>query len=278
MKKLLIISLLIVPIIGLSQIKLAKPEDFRAFSNSRTLVVSHEDPFSNYNDVIKENLKLFWEITNHEFIPFKEFKTKKNNRKYSFIILTEAKRESQGREYIYNILNLILGGRASSLDKMSDLGSVPLSYLNVPEESYIYKIGGMLQFMQYYVRYNLKYPKSDIKKLIRENANEISSKELWLLKEELAQDINSIEKIKKIYPYSCRIVTKDDIKKAIENKNDKVIFLHKVGPESTINGGECWKFIISAGDGRPVYFSRHEIDREHPDAFLLNDFKKLGKR
>ncbi len=276
MKKLLILLLLIPPLPGLSQIKLAKPGDFESFKKTKTLIVSHEDIFSDFNNVLIENLKLFWNITDYEFIPFKEFKTKNNSTNLSFIILTDAKREVKGREYTYNILNLILGGRAANLDKMPDLGSVPLSYLNVPEESYLYKIGGLLQFMQYYVRTNLMHPKSDFKKLIRENANEIPSKELWLIKEELATNVNTLEKIKKTYPHSCKIVTKEEIEKAIENRNDKVIFLHKVGPEGTIKGGECWKFIISAGDGRPLYFERDEIDNNNPDAFLQEDFKKIA--
>lgn len=278
MKKILILIMILIPISGYNQINLAKPEDFNRFLETKTLVVSHEDIFSDFNNVIKRNLEMFWDITEYDFIPFKEFGIKKNNNNFSFIILTDARREANGKEYIYNILNLILGGRTETLDDMPDLGSVPLSYLNVPEESYLYKIGGMLQFMQYYVKANISNPKSDIKKLIKSNSNAIPQKELWIVKEELDKDVNTIEKIRSVYPYACRIVEKKDIEQAIYNKNDKVIYLHKVGPEGTINGGECWKFIISAGDGRPMYFDRHQIDKDNPDAILKEDFIRLGKK
>jgi hypothetical protein len=69
----LLVLIILIPAFTQSQIRLAKAEDYKAFIITKTLIVSHEDIFSEFNKVIKENLALFWEITDYEFIPFSEF-------------------------------------------------------------------------------------------------------------------------------------------------------------------------------------------------------------
>ena len=72
--------------------------------------------------------------------------------------------------------------------------------------------------------------------------------------------------------------TKDRIQKAIDESNPKVAFLHKVGPEGTAGDGAlCLKFILTAKDGKPLYFDNHKISSSKPDAFLLDDFKNIAK-
>lgn len=257
------------------QINYAKESDYKDFMKTKTMIVLDNNPFSFYNETIKNTVKSLWEITPYEIITTKEFNIKKNNKSFSFLILTDAVMEQKGVSMQYKILNLIMGGKARSLNEMPDLGSVPLSNSDEEEDNYLYKVGGILQFMQFFVRYNLNNPNTDIFKLVKNIEGNIGNKEIWLLKNEVADEANSIEKIKKYYSGIVKFVATEEISDAIARKDPKVVFLHKIG--STDKSGICWKFLINAENGKPIYFDQHKIDNNNPDAFTLEDFKKIKK-
>lgn len=277
MKKLFFIILLSFLVFRLSaQINFANSSEIKSFLKSKTYVVLDEDPFSSFNETIKACMPEFWTITPYEFITAAEFDKKKTNSAYSFIMLSEAEQKEDGVVCRYNFLNFILGG-SSDLNKMPDLGSVPLSYVDVEEDNYLYKLGGILLFMQSHVKYFSEH--SNIKPTLinKDSGTDIKTKELWLLKEELPANFNTIEKIKIVYPYTVKLVTKEEIKKAIEDKNPNVVYLHKVGPEGNIAGGKCWKFLVTANDGEVLYYDGQKVDANNPDAFLEKDFKAIAK-
>jgi hypothetical protein len=272
MKRIIILSTLLIVSFQLSaQIN---------FANSTvkiSLVVLDEDPAAaSFNDELKACVTKFWTLTPYEFITTAQFDAKKNSKSYSFIMLSEAEQTEKGVACKYNFLNLVLGG-TSDINKMPDLGSVPLSYVDVDEVSYLYKIGGLLLFMQTHVKYTNDHPGAKLALTNKDSGTDIKTKELWLIKEELPANFNTLEKIKTVYPYTVKLVSKDDIKKAIDDKNPKVVYLHKVGPEGTMSGGKCWKFLITANDGEVLYYDGQTIDGSNPDAFLEKDFKAIAK-
>jgi hypothetical protein len=251
----------------------AKEGDFKAFMQSKTLVVLNNTMLSEYNESIMTVVKNLWKITPFEFISQKEFETKKSNKAFSFLILSDATLEQKEVVMRYNILNLVLGGKAKTLNEMIDLGSVPLSYADEEENTYFYKIGGILQFMQYFVNYNLNHPNTDFIKMIRSLNGDISRKELLLLKNDMDVDVNSIEKIKTIFSGKIRFVNTENISAAITEKSADCVFLHKIG--NNIKGRLCWKILFNAKTGEPLYFNYYLIDKKHPDAFTAEDFSKL---
>ena len=88
------------------------------------------------------------------------------------------------------------------MNSMPDLGSAPLNYAsesNDDEDEYLYKLGGILRFFQYYINYNLSNPGSDIKAVVKSNKSKLIGKELWLLKSDMAEEVNSTEKISKYF-------------------------------------------------------------------------------
>ena len=277
MKKFIIVIALSILAFKLSaQINFANETEIKTFLKSKTLVVLDGNPTSTYNETIKEMMKKFWTITPYDFISIEKFDEKKTDKAFSFIMLSDAEQTEDGVKCSYNFLNFILGGKAS-LTNMADLGSVPLSYSEVDESNYLYKIGGILIFMQAHVKYASEHP-TIVPKLVNKNSGiDLKNKELWLLKEELPSDFNTIEKIKTVYHYKVKLVTKEDIKKAIDDKNPDVVYLHKVGPQGTIKGGKCWKFIVTAKEGEVLYYDGHTIDETHPDAFLQKDLKNISK-
>jgi hypothetical protein len=264
-----------------SQVKQATIEEYNHFLHTTTLVVKDDKELSFFNDILRDNLKKFWHITPYSFIQSRTFKTQMKDEDFSFIILSDAVYNNTK----YNVLNLVLANKnAKDLNSLHDIGSVPLSSSDADEDTYLYKLGGVLQFMQYLVTYKIAHPEANLLKLIINSSGDFTGKELWLLKEEVSQEINSEAKVKNLQSSDLksvipiiRFVTQDDIKKAIDERNEKVAFLHKVGPGEDAKSGICWIFIVSAKDGSLLYSSSHKITSSEPDALLKSDIQKMSQ-
>ena len=72
-------------------------------------------------------------------------------------------------------------------------------------------------------------------------------------------------------------MSRDDIKAAIDNKDENVVFVHKVGPEGAKRKARCFNTIVGAADAQLYYFSWHMISDKNPEGLTLKDFKKLAK-
>lgn len=265
-----------------SQTQFADETQLKSFLGTTTYVVLEDTPFSVFNSVVEEKMKKLWSITPYKVVKADEFIIMSKNPKNSFIYISLAQLTQNGKAdntNIYNILNLVLGDKSGNINKMPDLGSVPLSFEEDEEEAYGYKIGGILMAMQYYVNDKIKHPNDKIEDLAKKNIGEIKKKELWLLASDLGEELNTLEKIKKIYPFPVKLVSEDEIEKAIDQKRPNVAFLHKIAPVELKKNGtsQCWNFIISTEEGKPLYFDQHKIENIHSSGLLIEDFKNFAK-
>jgi hypothetical protein len=278
MKKLLVLIVLVAAFFCLNaQIKVADNAYVDAFLKSKTYIVLDENPFSVLNSFLDSSMKVMWKITPYEVITTDQFEQKMGDSKSSFMYVSLAQ-FSKTESFDYLVLNLSMGDASKNLNSLHDLCVIPMAYEDVDEESYDYKFAAFIKFAQYFIKYSEQNPGKDIKQVVKENQSELKNYELWLTAADLATDANSIAKISKVYPYPVKIVTQDDIQKAIDESNPKVAFLHKVGPEGTAGDGAlCLKFILTAKEGKPLYFDNHKISSSKPDAFLLDDFKNMAK-
>ena len=264
-----------------SQDYLPTREDINAFFTTKTLVVLPNNPLLEYNYVIKTVMKQEWEITDYDFISFKEFEEKRFDPKYSFLYMTQVSFEHDKTDAKYRFIHLSLGGDYFRMNQMPDIASVPVAYYNVEEENYGYKLGILVRFIQNHAKLIQERPEivsANVFKHYNNNIKDIKTKTLYILENELAKEINSAARIKKNYPYKFRIVTKEEIEQVIKDRDKNVVFLHKVGPEGTKLNARCYKVIIGAGDANFYYFNYHKIDNKHPDGFLEDDLKKLAKK
>ncbi len=275
MKKAAITILLVFLVIeAISQVRPARRRHYRAFKESTMMVVLDSNPFTAYNDRIKEEMDRFWTVTDYEFISFDEFEEIRTSDEYSFLVFAEIKQRNI--PYVFSFMNFVLGDSNRDFNRMPDLGSVPLAYRDVDEENYLYKMGAFIQFMHNYAK-DLGDPSHmRLRRFINVRDDRIQDMELWLLEEELAPEIRTVEKIQQYYPYSVKIVNKDDIQKAISQQREDVAFLHKIGPEDTVNEGMCWKFIVTT-DGTVLYSNDHDTDVHTPDALLIEDLKRMAR-
>jgi hypothetical protein len=255
-------------------------DDIASFFNTKTMVVLQDNPLLEYNIVIKEVMEQEWEVTPFEFISFAEFEELRMDPQYSFLYMSQVTFENDKTDARYRFLHLSLGGDYFRKDQMPDMASVPLAYYSIEEDNYIYKLAILVRFIQNHVRLIREKPEivsANVLQHYNDNIQDIHSKTLYVLEDELAPEVNSTARIKKVYPYKFRIVTKEDITEAIKNRDEDVVFLHKVGPEGTKLNARCYKVIIGAADAKFYYFDYHKISAKKPDGLLEKDFKKMAK-
>jgi hypothetical protein len=255
--------------------------EYDAFFNTRTLVVMDENPMSDYNFMIKEVMSKIWKLTEFDFITSKDFELKRRDPAYSFLLTTTATYDADKTKARYTFLSLLLGENQYNVGDLPDLCSIPLSYMRVEDDSYAYKMEAFIRFIQDHVtlmHQNPQYIKENPLKYYNKNVSSLSHKTLYLVAEDLNSDVNTEAKIKKVYPYKFKLVSRDEVQQAIESKDPNVAFLHKVGPEGTKYKARCYKMVVGAGDSKFYYFDYHMIDPKDRDALLVSDLKKMGSK
>ena len=162
---------------------------------------------------------------------------------------------------------------------MPQIVTLPLAYADDEESNYAYKIGTILIFTQNHIQTILENPelkKSNIIEFYNKNKGNLENKILYLVKEEVEPKLQSEQHFKRIYPYSFKFVTRDEIEQAIDTKNPDVAFLHKVGPGKKY-GSKTYKIILGTKDSKIYYFDHHTVSQNNPDALLESDIKNLTK-
>jgi hypothetical protein len=261
-------------------IKVPSPETLTAFKSSKTYIVLEDAMFSDFNSYIKEAAQQHWKITPYELISLTQFESLCKRPQSSFLMVVMGEYTGFAKNSTFNLLTLMMGHKSGDVNKMPEILSIPLSYY-VPdgdEEGYGYKLGGILEGLQYAVKNILtkKISVTTLKDIFNNYSNEVKTKELWLTKNDLSSAVNTIEKIKNIYSYKVIITSEELIKQAIDEKRDGIVFLHKVG-NSQVSNAVCLKIIINCSDGKPLYGDYHTISSKEPDGLLSKDFKALQK-
>ena len=257
------------------------PDDVIRFYKTTTLVVLDQNPMAEFNLIATDVMKNDWNLTPYDFISYSDFETKRMDGKYSFLMINQVRFDKDKTGTKYNFLSLLLGGNEKIVSNMPDLFPFPLSYAGVDEDTYSYKIAVVLRFMQNHVEFIKTHPdliKENVFKHYNDNMGEIHDKILYLLPEELNKDVNTEGKIKKVYPYKFKLVSKEEIEQAIKDRDTNVVFLDKVGPEGTKIDARVYKIIMGVADSKIYFWDYHKLDEEkHPNAFLMSDFEKLAK-
>jgi hypothetical protein len=259
---------------------LPNKEDLEKLKKTKTYVVLEASPMSDFNFEIRDVMENNWTLTPYEFINDAEFEKLAVNENYSFLYTSLLSFEKDKTESRYVFLHLSLGGPNLTIDDLRDMVSVPLAYFGTDPANYIYKLGTIVRFMQNHINLISEKPEiisNNIFKYYNDNIKDIHSKTLYLVQDELTPPISTPARIKAIYPYKFKIVTREEINQAIKDKNEEVVFLHKVGPEGKRSVARCYNILIGAADANFYYFDYHMINEKNPDGLLESDLKKLAK-
>ena len=172
-------------------------------------MVLSENPLSDYNLEIEDAVKKFWDITEYEFIKWREFSDKSKDKNASFLYMADVSFEKDKSNTRYKFLCLSLGGTHFSLDDLKDVANIPLSFYGVDEDSYSYKLGIMVRFLQNHVRLITEHPQvidNNVYNYYNKNMSDVKGKTIYLIEDEIARDISSEAKMKAFYPYKVKIV------------------------------------------------------------------------
>lgn len=284
MKKILVFSLFIgFAAVAFSQGTVGTSEQLQRFLRTKTIVMLESNPFLEYNLIMKSTIEKHWDLTEYEFDTYtkERFEELRYDTTLSFLVLQKVNFENDKTRAIYQFLTVVLGGDYEFIVQMPDIAQVPLSYEDVEESEYIYELGVLIRFLQEHIKLTLNNPdlkKGNIINYYNKNMHSVKSKTLYVLADELGTKVNSLKKIKKVYPYDVKIVTDEEVQQAIDNRDENVILLHKVGPGPKNKKARCWKVLIGASDAKLYYFDWHMISDKKPDGFLESDFKQLAKK
>lgn len=284
MKKLFLsITLLAAVIFSQAQQSVGSKADIDRFFRTTTYVVLENNPMLQYNRIIKETVEKHWKLTPVEFVTYStdEFEKARFDTTKSFLMMNRFSYNKDKVKTQYIFLTVQLGGNYEFVRQMPEIAGVPIAYEDVEEETYAHKLGMLCLFLQNHITLtrdnsNLN-PKNIIKHYYKSMTADIHDKTLYLTKEDLAKNFSNANQIKQTYQYNYKIVSREDIQAAIDNKDQNVVFIHKVGPEGTKRKARCFKTIVGAADARLYYFSWHMIDDKKPEGFLKSDWKKIAK-
>ena len=283
MKKYLIISSLLVLFVckGLGQIAFPNQETLQLFLKSKTYIVLEDAMFSQFNEAIGEAAQKHWKITSYEVINLTKFESINKNPQTSFLMVVMGEYTGIGKNAKYDMLTLVMGHKSGDINKMPEILSIPLAcYIdensNADEEDYGYKLGGILEGMQYAVKNILtqKLNLTNLKSSLNAFSKEVKEMELWLTKNDLSENFNTIEKIQAVYPYKVVITSAEAIQQAIDEKKSNVAFVHQIGNRAVKNS-ICIKTVISCADGKILYGDFHTVSAKEPNGLLLKDFENL---
>ncbi len=279
--KIILIYILILSIVSTTYAQLEVPSNelITKFLKTKTYFVLDNDPFSECNIQLKSAAEKFWTLTQYEIIGVEEFEIRRKKTEYSFVSIDEVYFDNVKSPTKYKFLCIYLGGNYKTESDMPQLVTIPLAYTGEDESNYAYKIGTFLIFAQNHIQTLLKNPnfkKSDIIDYYNHNKASLENKTLYLVKEEIESQLQSEQVFKRIYPYSFKFVTREDIEQAIDNKDPNIAFLHKVGIGKK-HGSKTYKIILDTKDAKIYYYNYHTVSQNKPDALLEMDVKDLIK-
>ncbi len=257
-------------------------DDLNRFFDTKTYVVLDPNPISAYNFQLKDAVRNNWDMTEYEFVSYDKFEGLRKNPDHSFLMEDIVVFEKDKTKARYRFLSLMLGEKRSRLEEMPTLVSVPLSYREVDQEYWAYKLPVIIRFFKKHIQTMKENPDildDNVLEYYNKNIQDIKDKTLYLVKDELAPEVNTRAEIEEYYPFDFKLVDRKQVEKAIEEGREDVVFLHKVGPQGSRHRARCYKILMGAKNARFYYFDYHFVVKDRrPDGFLKRDFRKLKRK
>lgn len=249
------------------------------FFTSTTYVVMDSNPSVGFNIFIKDAMQKYWKVTPYKIISHEEFDQMRKDNKSSFLFLSVENLTKGNTAAFYDFLVLAMGDNSANFSEMPEIVNIPLSYSAVDENEYVNKLGLIIRFIEVHVA-NMKEASNHVylRKLNYYNKfiKEVKNKTLLVEEEDLAEEVNTIDKIKAIYKYDVKIVTSEEIEKAVEEKTSNTVVLHQISPGEEDREGRSYHYILGTDDARMYYFNFFTITEKKQPGFLAKDFRRLA--
>lgn len=283
-RRLILISVIaVISISALAQIKvpIGTQSEINTFYNTTTYVVMKNEFMSDYNIAIKQAVEKHWTITPYKFVKASEFEKLRHDDDKSFLVVNIAYFDGDDTKFEFMILALG-GSKYKTVDDMPTLCAVPLCYYgDEDEEKYTYKIGAMVKHCQTHVDICHKHPelkKETILDYYLNNSSNPAEKKLYLLKDEVSEDLRSNSALKDAYPYDAEFVTAERIEELINGNDDKALIALIINPFEGSGHQYCFKLIIDAKEGMIYYYDFQKLKKNTTGHITSDDLKKLSKQ
>jgi len=266
----------------------ADKKQIEDFFRSKTMVVMDADALIGYNIVVPDAVKKYWTITPYEIISSDQFDKLRTDPKLSFIFLSKVQLAKDLEEVYYLYMNVVMGAKVRDITDLPELLSLPLAYTGVDEDAYVDKLPLMIRFAQVHLDnlktaknprllYNLSNLGAETQRVKDQILSQLMKEKTLLVQEsDLSEQVNTLEKIQKEYAGAVKIVTSEEMVKAIEEKTPNTAVLHQISPAEDENKGRSYSQIFGTDDAKLYYYNYQTISQKRPAGMLARDFRLIS--
>lgn len=264
-----------------SQIKIpmGNKSEVEKFYKTTTYVVMKNEFMSDYNDAIKAAVEKHWTATPVKYVKASEFEKLRHDDDKSFLVINIAYFDGDDARFEFLILSLG-GSKHKTVNDMPTLCAVPLCYYDdEDEDKYTYKLGAMLKHCQTHVALCREHPeltKETILDYYTANTGNLAGKKLYLLKNDVSDDLRSNSALKSAYP-NAEFATAEQIEELTNSNDDKALIVHIVNPYDSNGQQYCIKIIIDT-KGLIYYYDFQKLKKNTYGHITSDDLKKLSKK
>lgn len=247
------------------------------FFNSTTYVVTTNDNII-FDAFLNDAVKRLWTVTPYKIVGQDEFETLRTDEKNSFLIITKVveSKDKHKRPYLY--LSLLMGSKDAnkSLDKMTEVASIPLACESADGDIPATMLNPMVLFVQKHAE-NIKQ-KSFKERVLASfqqrlqvynyNMSQLKGKVIYICKSDVDANVD-VSEIEAAHGSIFRFVEDDDVARVVNEKEPNTAIAFTVYPQGTEKGAYGYKMIMDV-DGS-LYYYYYETK---PKNFLFqkNDF------
>ncbi len=270
-----------------SQQKIAKSEDVSQFFLSTTYIVLSNDNMI-LDAYIREVIPQVWKVTPYKLITAQEFETLRTNPENSFLLFSRVTFSKDVHKNPYIYLSLLMGEPTAkkSLDPMPEIAFIPFDCETSDGELNYGILQQLLLFMQEHAQRMVKKDFRDLlgierhRQLSAYNSNNklLKGKTILLRQSDIdpvfyaTQQANLEEK----FGSQLKIVSEEEIDKALAQKTPDVVIAHTVFPElSSGKGAFTYNYLIGTDTPLLYYYAYYKANKYK--GFCKTDFEVLQK-
>lgn len=245
---------------------------------SDTLFVVFDDNLMAYNVSVKAAIEKNWTRTPYKCIPYATFDQVRQDKNKLFLLLTRTTMTKDKRDIEYQFMNFLLGDSVEAVNDLPEILTLPLAFTGSDDAKYAGKLPAFVRFAQQHItsmmeaKFLFGYFNF---KVYNGNIPTIKTKTLLVTAADLSDDANTLEKIKAQYPYEVKIVSDEEMDKAIEQKKPNTLFLFIVYPGEDNAFGRNYKMILGADDSQLYYYYFLTVYEQQPAGFTAKDFRRI---
>ncbi|NQY67174.1 MAG: hypothetical protein HRT72_05555 [Flavobacteriales bacterium] len=277
--------------------------DIDVLKRSKLYVVLDEGD-SEYNKAIKQAVDKHWTLTKFDYITVGQFDSYRKKSKTSFLVvlMDQYVNEYNKKAQLGPQLTLLLGENQPNITdyrkKLSTI-MIPGKFAKLKANEYndlklsVYPLtqdarNEIGYLMDSYVKMMINYvdmasankgklnPMKAVS-LYNQNATKIQGKTLFVLKDDMEQSLQNMDRIKEVYNFGIKIVPQMAIEQSILSQSATVAFLYRMFYKSKSGMQRSYKIIIEAQGGSILYMKEDAYDHPINSFFNERDFKNISK-